>query len=342
MSFDDGLTAAVKSLALESGFVRAAIAPAGPIAGAAAFRQWVESGFAAEMNYLAANVDKRVNPKSLVEDARSVICLAVGYMPVCSLPVDGRAAFVGRYARGRDYHKVLKKRAHDLCDRILRIAPDFAGRAFVDTAPVAERSLAAESGLGWIGRNGMLVVPGFGNAVLLAEIVCNLPLRPGEPVEAACGDCTACLSVCPTGALAAEGTLDARKCISYHTIENRGAIPRELWPQFGNSVFGCDRCQSLCPHNDSVPPGDPELLAPPGEPPLTIEDILRWTEADWDAATRGRAMRRATLWMFHRNAVLAAGNGKDASLLGLLDELRSRQGGLDEEIDWAIGQINGF
>jgi len=302
MSGQASLTDTVKALALEAGFARVGIAPADADLKAEPFEQWLAAGHHGEMTYLARDVAQRHRPVALVEAALSVICLAVGYAPAEELPTD---AFIARYARGRDYHKLLKKRAHHLMDRLREIEPSFDGRAFVDAGPVAERSLAAAAGLGWIGKNGCLVVPDLGSYVVLCEIVCNLPLQADQPLTPQCGDCNACVRACPTRALLGDGLMDARRCRSYLTIEHRDAIPDDLQPLMGNCLFGCDDCQAVCPHNKDVPAGDPELSQPrDGLRELSINRVRKWTEPDWDAATRGSGLRRATLEMFHRNAAV--------------------------------------
>jgi epoxyqueuosine reductase len=252
--------------------------------------------------------------------------------------MDESESTISYYARGRDYHRVLKKRAMALCDRLHQITPSFEGRIFVDTAPVAERDLAYASGLGWIGKNGMLIVPGAGNSVLLAEIICNLPLRPGKPLRPQCGDCSQCIEACPTGAIVADRTVDSRLCLSYHTIENRGTIPAELRENITTTVFGCDRCHDACPYSRCGPSGDADL-APLAETQPTINEILQWNESDWDKQTRGRATRRATLEMFRRNAAICAGNSGDLSMADSLRRL-SQQPGSCEEIDWAMDRLD--
>jgi epoxyqueuosine reductase len=340
MSHPDSLTAAVKSLALEAGFARVGIAPADTPPHAERFGQWLGRSWHGEMEYMAANLVKRLQPDRLVEGAKSCICLAVSYAPAPG-EADG---LVARYARGRDYHKVLKKRCLSLMDAIRRIVGSLTAQAFVDTAPVMERSLAARAGLGWIGRNGCLIVPGLGSYVLLCEIICDLPLDFDRPLGAtgvppvgttvehpddrqdarrttddrrdACRTCGACVRACPTGAIGDGGLVDARRCVSYLTVECREPIDPQLWKAIGNGVFGCDRCQEACPHNRSVPPGDAELRG--AGPPLggaAVADILNWTEQDWDLATRGSACRRASRAMFLRNAKIAAGN-KDRQTAG--------------------------
>jgi epoxyqueuosine reductase len=352
MSECTDLAGAAKALALEEGFAAAGVAPArGPVPHAEGLRQWLARGWHGEMAYMVGNLAKRLDAASFVPGARSALCLAVAYgegepggaprrgTSPAALQRDP-AALVARYARGRDYHKVLKRKCLRLMDRLRGLDRHFAGRAFVDSAPVMERSLAAWSGIGWIGANGCLYVPGRGSYVLLCEIVSNLPMAPDGPIPSACDGCGACVRACPTGAIAEGGLVDARRCISYLTVEHRGEIPREFWPRMGGRLFGCDRCQEACPHNRSLLPGDPELSSP--RPPLGgagLGDILRWSGEDWDAATRGSACRRATWEMFLRNAVIAAGDSRDPSLAPALEELRGRGLVGGELIDWAMERL---
>jgi epoxyqueuosine reductase len=336
MDYDEALTSRVKQWAGECGFARMGVAAVGPVAHADVFRAWLGSGYHADMSYLAEHVEERMNPAKLLDGAMSVICLAASYAPGGDEP--DADAFIARYARGRDYHKVLKKRAHALCDRIRAETPSFVGRAFVDAAPVAERNLAVAAGLGWIGRNGSLIVPGLGSYVLLAEIVCNLPLRPDEPRQSGCGDCSKCLAACPTGAIVEPGVIDARRCISFQTIEHRGEIPPDLWPLLGACVFGCDACQAVCPHNRRRVAGDAELRAPDNVDPLTLRDILSWTKDDWNCATQGRSLRRADRRMFLRNAIIAAGNAGDPSLLPFVEAHRVDET-LQPYVEWARNRI---
>jgi len=338
------LAEVVKTLARRAGFDRAAIAPAEETPGLAGFTSWLRSGFCGEMSYLSRNVGKRFDPAKLFDQARSVICLAVGYAPGGQR--DQRVAagpaprpFVARYARGRDYHKVLKKRCLRLMDDIRGVAPRLAGRALVDCAPVAERSLAARAGLGWIGKNGCLIVPGLGSYVVLAEIVTNLELSAGQPMDDRCGDCDACLRACPTGALLGGAIMDARRCLSYLTVEHRAVPAGEFWPLWGSRVFGCDTCQEACPHNRSLPAGDAELTGGGGFGGATIADVLSWGAHDWDAATRGSAVRRATLDMLLRSATIAAGCSGDGSLVEPLRRLRGTAPQLAGPIEWALGRI---
>jgi epoxyqueuosine reductase len=304
VSPDAELTAVVCDLAIEVGFSRAGVAPAGDLGCSEKFDEWVARGWHADMTYMGLHESKRRRPDLLVPGAVSVLSLAVGYAPDGEDSTEGAPGYIARFARGRDYHKVLKRWCRELMDRLCEIAPDFAGRAFVDTAPVMERSLAAAAGLGWIGRNGCLIVDGLGSYVVLCEIVSNLPLVPGSPVERACDECDACIRACPTGALDADGLVDSRKCLSYLTIEHRGPATEEMI-SCNRSLYGCDLCQEACPHNSDLTPGDDELISWNG-PEIRLADVGGWTAEDWDIATRGRAIRRAKYDMFIRNAVTAA------------------------------------
>jgi epoxyqueuosine reductase len=229
-------------------------------------------------------------------------------------------------------------------DRLRERFASFEGRAMVDSAPVLERSLAAAAGVGWIGQNGCLTVPRLGSYVLLCEIVCNLPLELDAPIKSECDRCGRCVAACPTGALVQAALVDANRCISYLTIECRRPIDPRYWPNMGVRLFGCDACQSACPFNKDLPPGDAGLR---GGAPLGgagLADVLQWTPQDWDAATRGSCLRRARYEMLIRNAVIAAGNSPDRSLIGPLLRLRERGGateGLASLLDWALARQAG-
>jgi epoxyqueuosine reductase len=336
MSRREDLTRAVKEMAGRIGFARVGIAPAGPVPHAERLEAWLADGYHAGMAYMARNLSKRVSPQKLVPGARSVISLAFAYAADARPgPCEG---VIARYARGRDYHKVLKRRCRRLTDEIRRLAPELEARAFVDSAPVMERSLAAAAGVGWIGRNAMLIVPGLGSYVLLCEIICNLSLPADAPIPSQCGNCNACVESCPTGAIDADGLVDARRCISYLTVEHRGRIDREFWPHLGNRLFGCDICQEACPHNRQAAAGADE----PSQSSCmrySLAEVLGWTEADWAAATRGTALRRAGYEKILRNACLAAGNSADSSLRRPLADLGRRADALREEIDWALSRL---
>ena len=338
------ITARVKELALEMGFARAGVASVGALKGAEEFEGWIAAGNHAGMSYLARNISARFDPAHLLGGARSVICLAAAYAPdptAPPAPANAPRAFVARYARGEDYHNVLKRRAHRLMDKIRDIAPTFEGRAFAGSAPLSERSLSAAAGIGWIGKNGCLIVEGLGSYVVLAEIVCNLDLHPDAPAEPRCADCDACVRACPTGAILDDSLVDARLCLSYLSIEHRGEVPAKLRELWGGTVFGCDACQEPCPYNRDAPAGDPELTQRPkgasgdGIHGCRLADVLRWSQEQWATATRKASTRRASYEMFLRNAVLAAASSGEASLIEPLEQLRDRQPQIRELIVWA-------
>ena len=339
----------IRTLALEEGFARVGIASAGPVRGREMFDEWLLSGGHADMSYLARNVSKRFCPSLLVEGAQSVICLAIGYCPTMDR-VQGSPSqsmpFVARYARGRDYHDLLRERCKSLIGRIRTLAPQLRARAFVDSAPLAERSLAAMSGVGWIGRNGCLIVPGLGSYVFLAEIVCNLKLPADGAIEPGCGTCDACCRACPTGACVGNSLIDARKCLSYLTIEHHGPIDRSYRPLLGSRIFGCDTCQEVCPYNQKIPAGDADLLSlpemPPGRPAIhqtPLAEILTYGYEDWDSGTSGSAMRRVGHGKLIENAVIAAGCSGDAKLKVPLRALSADRPGLSELIRWALNRL---
>lgn len=340
------LTKTVRCFAREEGFAAVGVCAAGAVAGQREFESWLEAGFHGEMDYLARNVDKRFRPDRLVAGARSVICLAVGYAPGQDAEEAGGPSkpFVARYARGRDYHRLLKAMCRKLMDRIRTERLDFEGRAFVDSAPLAERSLAATAGLGWIGRNGCLIVPGLGSYVVLAEIVCNLELQIDEPLAGECGDCDACVRACPTGACLGGARLDARRCLSYLSMEHPPEIPQEYRSLWDACVFGCDRCQQACPHNRDLPAGHPELIARGADTAaigeMSFEQLLGWTREQWDSATRGSAVRRSGYDAFVRNVVLAAAGSGEAKLAEPLRALGRAREELAPLIEWALKRLD--
>ena len=340
---DRDMTAAIKALATETGFARVGIAPAEPLA-ADVMRRWLDRGFHGQMDYLARNFSKRCNPAELVDGTRSIICLAMPYVS----PAAAGELTVAAYAQGRDYHAALKTMCLNFMDRLslfcrARGLEAFSGRAFVDSAPVMEHTLAARAGIGWIGRNGCLTVEGLGSYVLLAEVFCNLSLTPDEPIPDQCGDCGRCREACPTRAFVGDKLIDARRCVSYLTIEHEGDIEPSLRAAIGNRVLGCDECQRACPHNQGLAPqpnalGDATIAARCGA--LTLQAVLRWSRDDWDAFTRGTAMRRCGYEAFLRNAVICAGNSGRRDLAGALAAIKQSCPALQALVEWALGRLS--
>jgi len=321
--------------AAELGFCLAGVAPAGQAEHAEAFGDWIAAGRHASMAYLARDADKRRDPRAVRPWAKSLLCLAAGYAPAAAA-ADGPIA---RYARGRDYHKVLKRRCRVLADELARMAPGLATLVCVDTAPLLERDHAARAGLGWIGKNACLTHPAFGSDLLLAEIVLSIELPPDEPMEDRCGDCRRCLEACPNGALVAPRVLDARRCIAWATVEHRGRLDGETMDLRGQ-VFGCDVCRLACPFNRSCPPGLDELSRPGPIADADVLTVLNWSSEDWDLATRGSAARRATWAMFLRNAALVAGQRRLTQAVPALKRLTGHgDPAAAEAAKWARGRI---
>ncbi len=326
-------------LAGESGFVRVGIAPGDTPLGSERFRRFLAMGYHGKMSWLAREPERRCDVRGMLDepgDEVCVICLAASYAPSGD---DAEAGHIARYARGRDYHRLLRKRCRKIVAELSGIVPDLHARICVDTAPILERDLAAAGGLGWIGRNGCLIDAQFGSYLLLAEIVVNLSLPADKPVKNRCGSCRACLEACPSGAIQDDGLVDSRRCVSYLTIEHRESIPESLRRACGQWVFGCDVCQEVCPYNRDVPAGDAELRGPMALASATPDEIIRWEWADWDRATRGSSARRAKYEMFLRNAAIALGNTPDQASRDALERLTRHESPIvAEAATWAIKQ----
>jgi epoxyqueuosine reductase len=304
--------APVKRRARELGFDLVGVAPAGASAYRDYFRQWLDAGAAGEMRYLHNRFEERTDPSAYVPGARSVVCVAMNYhAPLEPVPEAERGSHgrVARYALGDDYHELIKSRLHALADWLRAQFPEAQTRAAVDTAPVMEKELAARAGVGWVGKNTCLIHPQAGSWLLLGEVITTLPLAPDAPAADHCGSCTRCIDACPTGAITAPYQLDARKCISYLTIEHRGDVAPELREQIGDWLYGCDVCQDVCPHNRKAPEAtDPALKPRFPAGGLNVDDVLDWTDEQYRAALRGSAMKRVKLPVLQRNAEIVAHN----------------------------------
>ncbi len=310
-------------------------------------RRWLSRKLHGSMGYMARNVEKRLHPERLHDGTVRVISARMDYLPddLPALPVDGaETAYVSRYALGRDYHKTVRRRLVQLARRI----DECAGgryRAFTDSAPVLEKPVAEKAGLGWIGKNTLLLSEEAGSLFFLGEIYTSLPL-PVTRHRAAdrCGACRACINVCPTGAIIGPRQLDARRCISYLTIESDGAIPVELREAVGNRVFGCDDCQIVCPWNRFATRSAEADFAPRhGLDAARIADLLAWDEATFLARTEGMALRRINYRQWVRNLAVAAGNAApSAELVARLEERRvEAEAMVREHIDWALQRLRG-
>jgi len=299
------LTRTVKERARELGFDRVAIGPARAPQHADAFERWLDAGHAGDMGYLERGRAARLDPGRLLPGWRSVVAVALNYAPAEDDPA---WRGVARYARGRDYHRVIRPRLHALKD-VLRSAggPDVRSRASVDTSAVLERSLAASAGLGWIGKNTNLIAPGLGSYFFIGIVLTTAALAPDAELPDRCGTCTACLDACPTGAFVGPYTLDARRCVSYLTIEHRGEIDPALQAGIGGWLFGCDVCQEVCPWNRHAPPSREPALRP-GASPGPVERLIDIGADEFRERFRGSALKRAGRAGLARNARIVAAN----------------------------------
>jgi len=335
----------IRQRARELGFVRCGFTTAEPPEEFPRFADWIAGGRNAGMRYLASEraMAGRADPARLLPAARSVIALAVPYPPppaAENLPLEG---FVAAYALGDDYHEIIRDRLHSLCDSLDRLAGRrLEHRAYVDTGPVLEREIASRAGLGWIGRNSMLIHPALGSFFFLAEILTELTLPPDLPFSAdRCGTCDRCRKACPTGCILPDRTIDSRRCISYLTIEHRGPIPQPLRGLIGRSVFGCDICQTVCPWNRKAASAAEACFHPRSHFP--VRDMTKEFDLSvegWNDRFRRSALRRTGREGYLRNLLIALGNtrrmeGEPVLLAAQAD----RNPVLSESAGWALGQI---
>lgn len=302
----------IKGLANQAGFERTGVATAAPVGRAEHYRRWLAAGRAGRMDYLHRHVETRLDPRQLLPGALSVIVVAQSYcQPWPDRPKDdlprGRVAM---YAWGRDYHRVMRKKLYALVDQMREgLAEPFEARVCVDTAPLLEREWAASAGVGWIGKNTLVMNAELGSYFFLGTVVTTLELEPDAPISDHCGRCTRCLEACPTGALDRPYEMDASKCISYLTIEHREDVPEALRPLMRDWVYGCDICQQVCPHNQRVPTThEADYAVRPPAPYPSLTELVHWLPDDYDKVLRGSAMRRAALPMLQRNARIALAN----------------------------------
>ncbi|HIG41298.1 MAG: tRNA epoxyqueuosine(34) reductase QueG [bacterium] len=313
--------------------------------------KWLDQGYHGEMRYMASHGHKRSRPPSLVENTTRIIAVRMNYLPEQTEPVQvlhrNQSAYVARYTMGRDYHKVIRKRLVKLWNQIRQHLkehnlPEYSGRVFTDSAPVLEKAIAEKSGLGWIGKNTLLLNREAGSWFFLGEIFTDIPLTVDEHYgEEHCGSCSACIDVCPTDAIVAPYQLDARKCISYLTIEHRGSIDENLRAAMGNRIFGCDDCQLFCPWNKFAKFTDEDDFNPKHN--LDRADLLTlfsWTEDEFLSRTEGSAIRRTGYEGWQRNIAISMGNADpDEKIIAALTLRKSTASPMvREHIDWALVQ----
>ncbi len=339
-------SAEIKARAAELGFDACGIASVAPYKELTFLRQWLDRGYAGEMHYLERTAARRADVRTVMPAARAVVCLATVYdtdRPYSTEVADPGAAMIARYAWGADYHEVIEQRMDALVAWMReQSGPEFEARAYVDTGPVQERVYAQYAGLGWIGRNTCVINPELGSWLFLSEIICSLPLEPDAPALDQCGSCRLCLDACPTGALVEPYVLDATACLSYLTIEVRGAIPIHLREAFGRHAYGCDVCQEVCPWN--ARPAEPGAPTSPWLPRAVFDGpslagLWRTPDQDLRAALKDSAMTRAGVPRLRRNVAVCAGATGDAEALAALREVNEPACDdpiVAEHVHWAL------
>ncbi len=336
------LEARLKGQARALGFELAGIAPAAPADGFDRLRDWLDRGFDGEMDYMRRHAEARRHPASVLPEVRSVVMVGMSYAPQAQGLQPLGLGRVARYARGADYHDVLRRRLNQLLAWVQKEAPGCRGRGVVDTAPLLERDFARRAGLGWFGKNTMLIDKRRGSYFFLGALLLDRELRPDPPHDAShCGTCTACLDACPTQAFAGPGLLDSRRCLSYLTIEVKGSIAEALRPAMTEWLFGCDVCQEVCPWNRRALPGtEPELRPRPDLAAVDLLELFALSEEEFRRRFRGTALWRAKRRGLLRNAALILGNrGDPAALPALRQALADPEPVVREAAQWAVERI---
>lgn len=327
----------VSGLAVRAGFPLVGVTAVEPM-DASPFQEWLTAGYGADMAFLHRHLPLRADLQALLPGARSVIIVALPYPG--PLPGESERAVVAKYARGTDYHILLRDRLKQIWQEIQTRYPDETGRIFVDSGPLPERELARRAGIGWIGSNSCLIHYEYGSRLVIGEILTTLTLQPTPPTEGACGNCRACLDACPTGAIVSPGIIDARRCLSYRTIEQKGSIPPEFRPSIGTRLFGCDTCQDVCPCNRRVgevtSPMQPaaDLLAP--DPARLLQMSMQAFKARFHDSALARSGRQGLL----RNACIVLGNlGESEAIPVLRGALLDPDSIVRAHAVWALRQL---
>lgn len=341
------LAASIKQWATELGFQQLGITGTDLSADEQHLQDWLEQDMHGEMDYMQRHGSKRTRPADLVPGTLRVISLRMDYLPAdaghpATVLGNPELAYVSRYATGRDYHKLIRSRIQTLADRIESVAGPFGYRAFTDSAPVLEKALARNAGLGWIGKHSNLINPKAGSWFFLGELYTDLPLPIDPPfAESHCGTCSACIDICPTGAIVGPYRVDARKCISYLTIELRGSIPEQFRPMIGNRIYGCDDCQLVCPWNRFAKnTAEKDFRVRHGLDSAALVDLFRWSEAEFLRKTEGSAIRRIGYECWLRNIAVALGNAPTSP--AIIEALRVHEHHpselVREHVQWALRQ----
>ena len=340
------LSHTIKQWAKALGFADCGISHTDLSAYEADYFNWLSQDFHGEMHYMQAHGTKRTRPTELIAGTQSIISLRLNYFDTDAHSAleqlhTSDKAYISRYALGRDYHKVIRQKLKQLIQEIENFTPNAICRAFVDSAPVLERPIAKEAGLGFIGKNSLVIHPRAGSWFFLAEIYTNLPLEKDEPFsKQGCGPCRACIVECPTQAIIANGVVDARRCISYLTIEHKGAIPLEFREAMGNRIYGCDDCQLVCPWNHFTQPNQqPDFKPRHHLDSASLVELFNWNEAEFNQRFEGSPIRRIGYQSWLRNLVVALGNScASEQKIALLEQKKGINDLIDEHLDWAIKQ----
>ncbi|MEC5159704.1 epoxyqueuosine reductase [Janthinobacterium sp. CG_23.3] len=349
------LARTIKSWGTQLGFAEVRIADVDLAHCEAGLQAWLDAGFHGDMDYMASHGMKRARPAELVPGTVRAICARMDYLPAALAP-DWRAAEAARlaepgaavvsvYARGRDYHKVMRARLQQLAERIRGVAGEFGFRVFTDSAPVLEAALAEKAGLGWRGKHTLLINRQGGSFFFLGEILVDLALPVDAPETPHCGQCQACITVCPTRAILGPGRVDARRCISYLTIELKDSIPVELRPLIGNRVYGCDDCQTACPWNKFAQRALlPDFDERHGLGRASMVELFAWTEDEFNKRMEGSAVRRIGHQRWLRNLAVGMGNAAEQAkgAPAIVAALESRRGDASalvrEHVEWALAR----
>ena len=336
----------IKRWGAELGFARIGIATIDLAQDEAHFRDWLDAGFDGDMEYMSRHGTKRSRPGELLPGTVSCISARMDYWPqtaadAAGVLADGSLAYVSRYALGRDYHKLMRSRLQKLCERIAQAVGPFGHRAFADSAPVLEKALARNAGLGWIGKHTNLIDSRTGSYFFLGEIYLDIELPADQAGTAHCGSCSACIPACPTGAIVAPYRLDARRCISYLTIELKGSIPLEFRRAIGNRIYGCDDCQLVCPWNKFArATREPDFAVRHGLDQATLVALFSWSAAQFSEKTQGSAIHRIGYERWLRNLAVGLGNAPTspeviAALTARADDPSAM---VREHVQWALAE----
>jgi len=340
----NALSLEIKAEAQQLGFELVGFSPVKLPPHEQSFAEWLRRGFSGEMEYMKRTEELRCDPHRLVPWAVSIVSVGMNYQSRFPRPaaVQGSKGWISRYAWGEDYHQIMQNKLESLLEIIRRMCNGAVeGKVFVDSGPVLEREFAGIAGIGWIGKNTHLISPQRGSWFFLGELFVSLPLVYDRPIRDRCGKCDLCLKACPTGAFVGPYVLDARRCISYLTIELKGFIPRHLRPLIGNHIFGCDICQEICPYNVSARPTSEEAYAPrEGLYAPDLIPFLSLDEAEFRNTFRGSPILRAKRKGFLRNVAVALGNSKSREAVpALIRALDDDEALVRGHVAWALGQI---